>query len=386
MIIGIPKEIMNGEKRVSATPETVKKMLADGAQVLVESQAGVGSHFYDEDYIAAGAKVVFDVEEIFEKADVVLKVKEPQFNNEKNKHEADMLRKGQTLITFIHPATPSNHKMVQKLADNGVVSLTLDGVPRISRAQSMDALSSMSTCAGYKGMIMAVDSIPKFAPMIGSAVGMIKPSTVFVIGAGVAGLRAIATAKALGAVVYAADIRPEAVEQAKSLGAKIVETGVPSEIAVSEDGKHANHLSDEWLAKERENFKEIVAKADVIFLSALLLGKVAPVLLTEEMVKSMQPGSCVVDISIDQGGNCDITTPGATEVKHGVTINGIKNIPGMLATSSTEMFAKNIYNLLKFLVKDQKVTLDLEDEIVASILVTKDGKIVHQGTKEAMGI
>jgi len=250
----------------------------------------------------------------------------------------------------------------------------------------MDALSSMSTCAGYKGILIAANAIPKFAPLIGSAVGMIKPATVFVIGVGVAGLRAIATAKSLGAVVYAADIRPEAVEQAKSLGAKIIETGVPKEIAVSADGKHANQLSDEWLEIERNNFKEIVAKSDIIFLSALLLGRVAPILLTEEMVKTMQPGSCVVDISIDQGGNCNITPPGKTEIKNGVSIVGIKNIPGMLATSSTEMFAKNIYNLLKFLTKDHKIVLDLNDEIIASILVTKDGQIVHEGTKEAMGM
>lgn len=386
MIVGIPKEIMNGEKRVAGTPETVKKMVQDGLKVLVETEAGVGSHFYDSEYQEAGATIINDVTEIFKKADVILKVKEPQLNKEKNIHEADMLRKGQTLITFIHPASPVNHKMVLKLAENGVTSLTLDGIPRISRAQSMDALSSMSTCAGYKGMIMAIDSIPKFAPLIGTAVGMIKPANVLVIGAGVAGLRAIATAKSLGAVVYAADIRPEAVEQAKSLGAKIIETGIPSEIAVSADGKHANHLPDNWLAKERENLKEIVAKADIIFLSALLLGKVAPILLTEEMVKLMQPGSCIVDISIDQGGNCEITSPAITEVKHGVNIIGIKNIPGMLATSSTEMFAKNVYNLLKYLIKNQKIVLDFDDEIVASILVTKDGQLVHEGTKEAMGL
>ena len=386
MIIGIPKEIMKGENRVSGSPETVKKMVADGSTVLVEVGSGVGSHFYDEDYAAAGAEIISNVEEIFNRADVILKVKEPQFNNALNKHEADMLHRGQYLITFIHPATPSNHPMVRKLAENGVISLTLDGVPRISRAQSMDALSSMSTCAGYKGMMMAINDIPKFAPLIGTAVGMIKPATVFVIGVGVAGLRAIATAKSIGAVVYAADIRPEAVEQAKSLGAKIIETGVPGEIAVSADGKHANHLSDKWLEIERNNFKEIVAKSDIVFLSALLLGHVAPILLTEEMVKSMQPGSVIVDISIDQGGNCDITTPGISEVKHGVNIMGIKNIPGMLATSSTDMFSKNIYNLLKFLTKDGKINLDLNDEIIASILVTKDGQIVHEGTKEAMGL
>lgn len=244
----------------------------------------------------------------------------------------------------------------------------------------------MSTCAGYKGMVMAADTLPKFMPMIGSAVGMIKPSIAFVIGTGVAGLRAVATAKSLGAVVYSADIRPDANEQAMSLGSKIVDTGVPKEIAVSADGKHANKLPEEWLKKERANLADMVSKADIIFCSALLLGKQAPILLTEDMVKSMKPGSVIVDISIDQGGNCSITPPGKIETKHGVVIQGVKNIPGLLPTSSTWMFANNIYNLLKFLVKDGKMSLDRNDEIIASILVCADGELLHQGAKEAMGI
>jgi NAD(P) transhydrogenase subunit alpha len=330
--------------------------------------------------------LIADPEEIYKKAEVILKVKEPQFNTVKNKHEIDMMHKGQYIITFIHPAAPVNHEMVKKMAANGVIGLTLDGIPRISRAQSMDALSSMSTCAGYKGILMAADDISKFLPLIGTAVGMIKPSNVFVIGTGVAGLRAVATAKSLGAVVYSTDIRPEANEQAMSLGAKIVETGVPVEIAVSSDGKHANALPQEWLEKERQNLKDTVANADVIFCSALIQGRLAPILLTDEMVASMKPGSCIVDISIDQGGNCAITTPGVKDVKHGVIIEGIKNIPGMLPTSSTWMFANNIYNLLKFLTKDGKIVLDLKDEITSSILVTNNGKIVHAGALEAMGL
>lgn len=384
MIIGIPKEIMLGEKRVAAIPETVKKMIDSGAKVLFEKGAGLGSHYPDEAYKEAGAEIIADVEEIFAQSEVILKVKEPMLNTEKNKHEIEMMHRGQYLITFIHPASPPNRQMVKDLAAKGVVGLTLDGVPRISRAQSMDALSSMSACAGYKGMIMGINDISKFMPFVTSAVGRLRPATVFVIGTGVAGLRALATAKGLGASVYTADIRPEANKNAESLGAIIVETGVPAEIAVSADGKHANQLPEKWLEVERENFKEIVAKADIIFCSALILGKVAPVLLTEEMVKSMQPGSCIVDISIDQGGNCAITSPGIVEVKHDVTIQGIKNIPGMLATSSTIMFSKNIYNLLEYLTKDGKIHLDLSDEIVSSILVTKDGEIVHQGALESM--
>jgi NAD(P) transhydrogenase subunit alpha len=386
MIIGIPKEIMPGENRVSATPETVKKMVSDGATVLFEKGAGEGSFYHDEAYIAAGAKIIESPEEIFERSDVILKVKEPLFNKALQKHEIDMMHENQYLITFIHPASPINHEMVKKMANKGIIGLTLDGVPRISRAQSMDALSSMSTCAGYKGILMGANDIAKFMPLISTAVGMIKPATVFVIGAGVAGLRAIATAKGLGAQVYAADIRPEAVENAQSLGAKIIETGVPAEIAVSEDGKHAKQLPEEWLEVERNNFKEIIKKADIIFCSALIQGKVAPVLITEEMVKTMQPGSCIVDISIDQGGNCEITTPGVKDMKHNVIIEGIKNIPGMLPTSSTWMFANNIYNLLKYLTKDGKISLDLNDEIVSSILVTQNHQIVHSGTLEAMGL
>lgn len=340
----------------------------------------------DEAYAEAGAILIDDVEEIFARAEVILKVKEPLFNEAKNKHELDMMQAGQYLISFIHPASPSNHPMVKQMAEKGIIGLTLDGIPRISRAQAMDALSSMSACAGYKGMIMGINDISKFVPFVTSAVGRLKPATVLVIGAGVAGLRALATAKGLGAMVYATDIRPEANKNAESLGATIVETGVPSEIAVSPDGKHANQLPEKWLEVEREKLRDIVSKSDIIFCSALIQGKVAPVLITEEMVKSMQPGSCIVDISIDQGGNCEITTPGEVEVKHGVTIQGIKNIPGMLSTSSTIMFSKNIYNLLVYLTKDGKINLDLSDEITSSILVTKDGVIVHEGTLEAMGL
>jgi len=384
MIIGIPKEIMHGERRVAAIPETIKKMVSDGNRVLFQSGAGIGSHHTDSEYAEAGAELVYDVREIFGKADVILKVKEPQFNAYEKIHELDMMHSGQYIITFIHPASPSNHTMVKKMAEKGIIGLTLDGVPRTSNAQQMDALSSMSTCAGYKGMIMGINDIQKFIPFVTSAVGRLRPATVFVIGTGVAGLRAIATAKGLGATVISADIRPEANDNARSLGASVVETGIPPEIAVSTDGKHANQLTDSWLNIEREHLKESVAKADIVFCSALLQGKVAPILVTEEMVKSMQSGSCIVDISIDQGGNCSITTPGAIDIKHGVTIQGIKNIPGMLATSSTIMFSHNIYNLLNHLTKNGKIAIEMDDDITASILVTIDGKIIHKGTLEAM--
>lgn len=385
MIIGVPKEIMPGERRVSATPETVKAMRDMGLEVLVQKDAGEGAYFHNPEYIAAGAEIVENPAEIFERADMILKVKEPQFNHDLNKHEADMMREGQYLITFIHPAAPANHAMVKNLAARGVTSLTLDSIPRISRAQAMDALTSMSTCAGYKGSLMAANHLPVFMPMMATAVGMIKPIQALVVGAGVGGLQAIATIKRLGAVVHAADIRPDAAEQAMSLGAKVLDLGIAPEDAIG-DGGYALALSPENLAKERAVLAEAIKDKDIVFLSALVPGKEAPVLITEEMVKTMKPGSVIVDISIDQGGNCEITPPGQTEEKHGVTIIGIKNIPGMLPTSSTWMFSKNVLNLVKYLIDDGEIKLNLDDDIIKAALTTHAGKVVHQGTLEAFAL
>lgn len=384
MTIGVPKEIMPGEHRVAAIPDTVKKMVAAGGKVFVEQGAGLGSFFTDNEYRSAGAEIIADVQQLFANSDVILKVKEPQFNEALKKHEAELFREGQCLITFLHPAAPVNHGMIKQLAATGAISLTLDGIPRISRAQGMDALTSMSTVAGYKSVLMAANRLTKFMPMVGTAVGMIKPANVVVIGAGVAGLQAVGTAKRLGAVVTAVDIRPDASEQARSLGAKSFDPGVPAEVAVGSGG-YAQRLSDEWLAKERENIKDLVKNADILILAALIPGKLAPILITEEMIKSMAPGSAIVDISIDQGGNCEMTTPGEVVVKHGVSIDGTKNIPGMLPTSSTWMFANNIYNLLALLTVEGKITLNREDPIIASTLTTIGKKIVHAGAIEAMG-
>jgi len=382
MTIGIPKEIMHGERRVAAAPEVVKKMTAGGAKVLVEKGAGEGSYFNDAAFADAGAVMLDEVQDIFARADVILKVKEPLYNEKVQKHEADMLREGQYLIAFLHPAAPANREMMKKLAASGCISLTLDSIPRISRAQSMDALTSMSAVAGYKAVLMAADCLSKFLPMTGTAVGIIKPANTVVIGAGVAGLQSIATAKRLGSVVTAVDIRPDANEQARSLGAKSFDTGIPAEIALGEGG-YARRLPDEWLAKERESIKDLVRDADILILSALIPGKLAPILVTEKMVQSMAPGSVIVDISVDQGGNCEISEAGKVVVKHGVTINGIKNLPGLVPTSSTWMFANNVYNMLDFLVQDGKIVLNMEEPIIASTLTTIDKKIVHAGALES---
>ncbi|HCD41437.1 MAG: NAD(P) transhydrogenase subunit alpha [Bacillota bacterium] len=384
LAIGIPKEIMEGERRVAAIPDTVKKMVSEGANVLVEEGAGLGSYFSDEDYKAAGARLVGSAEELFREADIILKVKEPLFNRNIGKHEVDLMKEGQCIVSFLHPAAPANHEMIKNLASKRVISFTLDSIPRISRAQSMDALTSMSTVAGYKGMIMAANTLPKFLPMMGTAVGMIRPAQVLVIGIGIAGLQAIATAKRLGAVAHATDIRPDACEQGKSLGAKIIDLGIPPEIAVGEGG-YAKKLPDEWLRKEQEILRGVAPEMDVVFLSALVPGKRAPTLITEETVKSMKPGSTIVDVAIDQGGNGELTEPGKIVEKHGVNIIGILNIPGTIPTSSTWMFANNVYNYVAYLVEDGRIKLDATDEIIASSLVTRDGRVVHQGALEAMG-
>lgn len=382
--IGIPREIMKGENRVSATPETARKMLEEGAEVLVEAGAGEGTHLSDESYRAAGAEIVDDVERLYARSDMILKVKEPLYSPARGKHEIEMMKEGQYLITFLHPASPANHQMVRDLAAKGVISLSLDSIPRISNVQEMDALTSMSTVAGYKAVLLAANRLGKFMRIVETAVGMLPPAKVLVIGMGVAGLQALATAKGLGSMVYAADIRDEAVEHARSLAASIVPLNIPQEVAVGEGG-YARRLSPEWVEKERQALAEIVASVDIVILSALVPGKLAPVLITEEMVKSMNNGSVIVDVAIDQGGNCASTSPGEVITLHGVSIDGTKNIPAMLPESSTRMFADNIYNFAAFVVAHSKGKLDDSDQVISSALVTYQGRVVHAGALEAMG-
>jgi len=385
LIFGIPKEILADEKRVAAIPDTVRKLTNENATVLIEKNAGEGSYYSDDEYRSAGGEIVENAEDIFKRSDILLKVKEPHFNEKIGKHEVDMMKEGQHLISFIHPANPSNHNMVKALAAKGVISLTLDSIPRISRAQSMDALTSMSIVAGYKGVLMAAHKLPRFMPIMGTASGVLQPANVLVIGAGVAGLQAMATAKSLGAVVYGADIRADACQQVKSVGAKLIDFDVPQELAVGEGG-YAKKLPDEWLKKERDIIREHTQKADILILSALIPGKLAPILLTEDMVKSMKSGTVIVDIAVDQGGNCEITEAGKIKEKYNVSIMGIQNIPGTVAQSSTWMFANNIYNFVENLIQEGTVSFDMNDEIIANCLVTRKGEIVHAGAREAMGL
>ncbi len=384
VVLGIPKELTPGERRVGAIPETCRKFAAMGAQVLVEASAGEGALFSDDDYRAAGAEVVGDVEELYRRANVVLKVKELHFNEAKKKHELDMMQPGSTLVCFIHPASPLNHDMVRKIAAKGITALTMDSIPRITRAQKMDALTAMSTVAGYKAVIMAADRFARFIPMTVTAVGTIPPAKVLVIGTGIVGLQALATAKRLGGVVSAVDIRPDAREQAASLGAKVAGFEAPRELSIG-DGGYARALPEEWLLKERAALAPVIAGADIIICGALIPGERAPVLITEDMVKAMRRGSVICDVSVDQGGNCALTQFNKEIVAHGVLISGIANIPGYVPVDSTRMYANTVCNFLQPLIRNGQLVVDRSDEIVNGTLVTIGGEIVHHGTLKAMG-
>jgi len=383
MQIGIPKEILHEEKRVAATPETVTKYIDMGFSVAVESSAGIGIGKSDQEYEGAGAVVTSDTETLFAESDIILKVKQPVYNETVEKHEANMLRDGSTLITFLHPAAHGNHDMVKKLRDKNITALTMDGIPRISRAQRMDALSSMSTVTGYKSVLMAANHMPKFIPMIGTAIGTVKPANIFVVGAGVVGLQAIATAKRLGGVVKAIDIRKEACAEAKSLGSKVAEFDIPQELAVG-NGGYAQSLEDEWIEIERNIIKPYLEEADIVILSALVPGEVAPILITEEMIRTMKHDAVIMDISIDQGGNCEETEPGSFVQKDGIHICGIQNIPGRMAVHASWLYANNMYYYVENLFKNGLDALDFDDEIVKSSLVTHQSKIHHEGTLKAI--
>ena len=381
--IGIPKEIMPGERRGAAIPPTVRQFTAGGARVLVETGAGIGSYLDDRDYQEAGAGIATTPGEIYSNANLILKVKEPLYNGQLQVHEAEQLTEESTLICFLHPANPANHQTIRILARRRVSSFTLDGIPRISRAQQMDSLTSMSTIAGYKAVILGAFHLPRFIPMMPTAFGVIQPAEILVVGVGVAGLQAIATAKRLGAKVKALDIRPEANEQAKSLGATVVPFDVPPRLALGKGG-YALRLPEEWYLKEREALLPAVKNADILILTALIPGEEAPLLIDEHMVKQMKPGAVIVDIAVDQGGNCTLTHPGEEHSLHGVHIIGLLNVPATLASDATWMFAQNARHFLQYIIKDGEIDYDPTDEIIAKSLVTRDGQIVHRGTLLAM--
>jgi NAD(P) transhydrogenase subunit alpha len=383
MILGIPKEILDDELRVAALPETVAEYIRMGFEVHVQSCAGEGALHPDSDYERAGAKIVGAAETLLAESDVVVKVKQPWFNRDAGKHEVEMMRPGAMLVCFLHPAAPPNHATIRMLAARNITALTMDDIPRISRAQTMDALTSMSTVTGYKSVLIAANRFPKFVPMVGTAIGTIKAAKFLVIGAGVVGLQAIASAKRLGGAIKAVDIREEARKAADSLGAKIAGFDVPSEVAHGEGG-YARALSPDWLEKEREALGPLVQEADIVILAALVPGEIAPVLVTGEMLRKMKPGSVILDVSVDQGGNCEMTEPGREIVKHGIHLIGMWNIPGSMPVHASWLYANNVLHYVANLFKRGLDKPDLDDEIVRHSLVTHQGKIVHAGTLKAM--
>lgn len=370
----IPKETGTGETRVGATPETVKKMVAAGLEIQVEAGAGLASHIPDTDYEGVGATLVDDRAAALGSANVVVHVVAPSAD------EIGALSDGAVLIGLLSPAV--NPELVGALRDGSVSSIAMELVPRISRAQDMDVLSSQASIAGYKAVLLAAERLGKYFPLLMTAAGTIPPARVVVMGAGVAGLQAVATARRLGAVVEVSDIREVVKEQVESLGGKFIE--LPEMGGGEGEGGYAREMGEDFLRKQREIVTRHVANADVVICTALVPGKKAPTLLTEEMVEGMKPGSIVVDLAVEQGGNCVFSKPGE-DVKHGdVLILGPRNLPAETPIDASALYARNVWALFKLMLKEGELVLDTEDEIIDGALLTHGGEIRHAPTREAL--
>jgi len=370
MIVGVPKETAALERRVSVVPETVSKLGA-GVSVVVEKGAGEGAGFSDSDYTAAGATIANDAKSLYAQADVVLKVATL------TPDEASLLKEGATTISFLYPV--ANLETVKKLAARKATAFAMELIPRISRAQPMDALSSQANIAGYKAVLLAADTVPKLFPLMMTAAGTISPAKVFILGAGVAGLQAIATAKRLGAVVEAYDVRPVVKEQVMSLGAKFAEMPVEAKDA-QDAGGYAKAMGEEFTRKQQEFLAQRAKGMDVVITTALIPGARAPILITEDAVKGMRPGSVIVDLAAEAKGNCAITEPGKTVVKYGVTIHGPLNLPSTMAPESSRLYSKNISGLLQLMLKEGKLAIDPKDDVIKGSMVVNAGQVVHMAT------
>ena len=375
MQIGIPAETRVGETRVAATPETIKKLIAGKHAVLVQSGAGVAASIPDADFQAAGAEIVATAADVYQRAELVLKVRGPQAD------EIVQLKKDKVLIGILNSFDTTG---LAALAKQGVTGFALEAAPRISRAQSMDVLSSQANIGGYKAIITAAGHYGRLFPMMMTAAGTIKAARVVVMGVGVAGLQAIATAKRLGAVVEATDVRPDTKEQVESLGAKFIEvplTDEEKELAKGAGG-YAREMGDEYKKRQAALIAERIKVADIVITTALIPGRPAPVLVTEDMVKTMRPGSVIVDMAAEQGGNCPLSEADKVVVKHGVTIVGHTNFPAMVAADSSALYARNLLDFLKLIVdKEGKLAIDREDEIVAACLMTHGGEVEQKQGK-----
>ena len=383
MIAGVPKETFPGERRVAQIPAGLPALAKAGVEVLVEAGAGEAAGFLDAAYQEKGARIAPNREEVFEKADVVLQVRAGGANPDAGLADLRRMRQGQVLIGFMEPY--SEPQAVRELNDRKVTSFAMELVPRITRAQSMDALSSMATVAGYQAVLMAAGTLPKMFPMMMTAAGTVVPAKVFVVGAGVAGLQAIATARRLGAVVSGYDVRPVVKEQVESLGAKFVEMELETETAEGSGG-YAREMGEEFYRRQREMMTRVLSESDVVITTAAVPGKKAPILITWEMVMAMPPGSVIVDLAAERGGNCEITKPGETVVEQGITILGPVNLPATIPYHASQMYAKNVSNLLLLLVKEGKIDLDMEDEVVRETLFTRDGEVANARVREILSL
>jgi NAD(P) transhydrogenase subunit alpha len=379
VIVGVPKEIYPGERRVALIPAVIPNLTKAGFEIVIESGAGAAAGYPDAQYTEKGAKVLADRASVFSTAEIITQVLCYGANDVNGSEDLGLFRRGQILIGFLRPLGSAD--VVQQIANTGVTSFCVELIPRTTRAQSMDALSSMANLSGYKSVLVAGDHLPKILPMMTTAAGTITPSKVLIIGVGVAGLQAIATARRLGAVVSAYDVRPAVKEQVQSLGARFVE--LPLETGDAQDARGYARAQDEaFYAKQRQLMGEVIAEHDVVITTAVVPGKKAPVLVTAEMVKGMKPGSVVFDLAAERGGNCELTEAGKTVVKHGVTIIGAVNVANGVPFHASQVYAKNLTTFLLNLVKEGKVRPETEDDIIRDTLLTRGGEVANQRVRE----
>lgn len=383
MIVGVPKEIYPGERRVALTPVVVPMLAKAGLEVAIEAGAGVEAGYPDALYQEKGAKILADRAAVFAQCDIVVQVLCNGANDKNGASDLALMRRGQVLIGFMRPLAAA--EAVQEIARTGVTAFAVELMPRTTRAQSMDALSSMASIAGYKAVLVVADTLPRMFPMMTTAAGTITPSRVLVIGAGVAGLQAIATAKRLGAVISAYDVRPAVKEQVQSLGGRFVELALETQDAQDARG-YAKAQDEAFYAKQRELLGKVIAENDAVITTAVVPGKKAPVLVTAEMVKGMAPGSVILDLAAERGGNCELTHPGEAYVAHGVTIIGPVNLAGGIPFHASQVYARNLTAFLTNLVKDGKVRPAESDDIIRDTLVTQGGEVVNTRVRETMGL
>ncbi len=381
MRLAVAKEIEASERRVALIPDVVSRLVKQGFDVWIEAGAGERAYFPDADYEAVGAQIMTDREKLWREADILLKVRPPQ-TDQNGRSEVDLLRDGSVLVGFMDPL--AQPEIARRLANRRVTAFSMEMIPRTTRAQSMDALSSQASIAGYKAALIAATALPKYFPMLTTAAGTIRPAKVFIMGAGVAGLQAIATARRLGAVVEAFDIRPAVKEEVQSLGARFVEVTLDEETAAA--GGYAKELSEQSKQRSRELVAEHVSQADVVITTAQVPGKKAPILVTDEMVASMNSGSVIVDLAADQGGNVVGSQPGRDVVRHGVTIIGPTNLPSSMPVHASQLYAENLQTLVQLIVKDGELNLDFGDDIISGACITHSGEILNQRVQDALEV